>query len=113
MNLFATANHQIKANVRNEAPENSLGDREGQGDEDYSQKTGQALFNFPEINLADAFEHRRAHEQQDRRGRICRTMPASQAMNKQGKKTESGEDRRQTRASAAIYARDAFNVGSS
>src|SRR6185503_20119402 len=38
MNIFATANNQIKANVRNEAPEYSLGNREGQGDEDYSQK---------------------------------------------------------------------------
>ena len=52
MNLFATANNQIKANVRNEAPEYSLGDREGQGDEDYSQKRRQTLLNFPKIDLA-------------------------------------------------------------
>jgi hypothetical protein len=47
MNLFATADNQIKANVRNEAPEYSLGDRKGQGDEDYSQKCRQTFLNFP------------------------------------------------------------------
>ena len=51
MNFFATADNKIKANVRNESPEYSLGDREGQGDEDYSQKSRQTLFNFPEIDL--------------------------------------------------------------
>ena len=67
MNLFATADNKIKANVRNESPEYSLGDREGQGDEDYSQKRRQTLFNFPEIDLAHAPEHRRADQQQNRR----------------------------------------------
>ena len=57
MNIFATSNNEIKANVRNEAPEYSLGNREGQGDEDYSQKRGQPLLNFREINLVDALEH--------------------------------------------------------
>jgi hypothetical protein len=38
MNLSPTADNKIKANVRNESPEYSLGYREGQGDEDYSQK---------------------------------------------------------------------------
>ena len=57
MNIFATANNEIKANMRNEAPEYSLGYREGQGDEDYSQKSRKTLLNFPEIDVADALEH--------------------------------------------------------
>src|SRR5678815_4242994 len=66
MNLFTTANNQIKADVRNEAPEYSLGNREGQGDEDYSQKRRQTLLDFPKINVVDALEHRRAHQNQNR-----------------------------------------------
>src|ERR1041385_5737547 len=72
MNLFAAADSQIKTNMRNEAPEYSLGDRKGQGDEDYSQKRGQTLLNFPKIDVVDALEHRRAHENQNRRSRINR-----------------------------------------
>src|ERR1044071_7892950 len=67
MNLFATANNQIKANVRNEAPEYSLGDRKGQGDEDYSQKRGQTLLNFPKIDVADDLEHLCPNQNQNRR----------------------------------------------
>src|SRR6185295_15479344 len=58
MNLFAAADNQIKANMRNEAPGYSLGYRKGQGDEDYSQKCRKPRFNFPKIYLAHAFEHR-------------------------------------------------------
>ena len=47
--------------MRNETPEYSLGDGEGKGNEDYSQKRRQALFNFPKIDLIDASEHRRAN----------------------------------------------------
>src|ERR1041384_5952633 len=72
MNIFATANNEIKANVRNEAPEYSLGNREGQGDEDYSQKRGQTLLNFSKIDVADALEHRRSDQNQNRRSRINR-----------------------------------------
>ena len=67
MNIFATADNQIKANVRNEAPEYALGNREGKGDEDYSQKRRQAFLDFSEIDLVDALEHRRANEDQNRR----------------------------------------------
>ena len=48
--------------MRNETPEYSLGDGEGKGNEDYSQKRRQALFNFPKIDLIDASEHRRADQ---------------------------------------------------
>src|ERR1044072_1805661 len=67
MNLFATANNEIKANVRNEAPEDSLGDREGQGGEGYSEKRRYALLGFTKIDVVHALEHRRAHEYQNRR----------------------------------------------
>src|SRR6185503_2752098 len=72
MNLFAATDNEIKANVRNEAPEYSLGDREGQGDEDYSQKRRQTLLDFPKIDLVYTLEHRRAHENQNGRRRINR-----------------------------------------
>ena len=99
--------------MRNEAPENSLGDREGQGDEDYSQKTGQALFNFPEIQSCSRFGI--AAPTSSRTGAVAYAEPCLPAGDEQTReKTESGEDfKSQTRASAAIYARDAFNVGSS
>ena len=38
MNIFATANKQIKAKVLNDAPYFSLVNRDGLGDEDYSKK---------------------------------------------------------------------------
>src|ERR1041384_4408943 len=76
MNIFATANNQIKANVRNEAPEYSLGYREGQGDEDYSQKSRKALLNFAKIDVADALEHRRAHQNQNRRSCVDWNHPS-------------------------------------
>ena len=62
MNIFATANNEIKANMRYEAPEYSLGYREGQGDEDYSQKSRKTLLHFLKIDVADALEHRCAHQ---------------------------------------------------
>jgi hypothetical protein len=64
VNLFSTTNNQIKANMRNETPEYSLGYREGQGDEDYSQKSRQPFLNFPKIDAVDAPEHRRADQNQ-------------------------------------------------
>ena len=88
MNIFATANNQIKANVRNEAPEYSLGDREGQGDEDYSQKRRQTLFNFPKIDLVDTLEHRRAHQNQNRRGCVNRNHSGERRQKEARQKAE-------------------------
>src|SRR5688500_20181544 len=69
MNISPTANHKIKANMRNEAPEYSLGDRKGQGDEDYSQKRRKTFLDFDEVYGRYAFEHRSADQHQYRRGR--------------------------------------------
>ena len=91
MNLSATPDHQIKANVRNEAPEYALGDRKGKGDEDYSQKRGQPLFNFPKINLINAPEHRRAHQHEHRRSRVNRNHPGERRQKETRQKTKRGE----------------------
>src|SRR5262245_63073226 len=88
MNFLATANNQIKANMRNEAPEYSLGDREGQGDEDYSQKRWQTLLNFPEINLAHALEHRCTNQNQHGRSRVNRNHSGERRKKEAGQETE-------------------------
>src|SRR5215204_1510193 len=101
MNFSSTADHQIKANVRNEAPEYSLGNREGQGDEDYSQKTRQALFNFPKINLVDTLEHRCADQHQHRRSRIERHHRGERRQKEARQKAKRGEDRKSTRLNSS------------
>src|ERR1043166_5870873 len=108
MNLFATADYQIKANVRNETPEYALGDREGKGDEDYSQKRWQTFLNFSEIDLVDAAKHRRAHEQERRRGRVERHHPRERRKKEPRQKAECGEVCRPAGAAAAVDPRDAF-----
>src|SRR5215203_3042299 len=113
MNLFAATNNQIKANVRNEAPEYSLGNRKGQGDEDYSQKSRKTFLNFSEIDLVDTFEHRRADEKQHGRGRIRRNHARERRDKEARQKTECREHRSQSSASAAVYASDTFDVSSS
>src|ERR1044072_5473376 len=88
MNIFATANNEIKANMRNEAPEYSLGYREGQGDEDYSQKSRKTLLNFLEIDVSDAFEHRCAHQNQNRRGCVNWTHSGERRQKEARQETE-------------------------
>src|SRR5919205_3610572 len=110
VNLFATADHQIKANVRNEAPENSLGDGEGKGDEDYSQKRRESFLNFSEINLVNAAKHRRADEDQHRRGRVKRHHARERREKETRQKTKRGKDRSHSGATAAINAGDALDV---
>ena len=110
MNIFATANNEIKANVRNEAPEYSLGNREGQGDEDYSQKRGQTLFNSSEIDSADALEHRHANENQHRRGRIRRHHPRERRQKEARQKAECRKHGSHARSPAAVDSRNAFDV---
>src|ERR1044071_302847 len=91
MNLFAAANNQIKANGRNEAPEYSLGNREGQGDEDYSQKRRQALFYFPKIDVVDALEHRRADQNQNRSSCVDGNHPGEWGQKEAGQKAKRGK----------------------
>src|ERR1051325_1704362 len=97
MNLSSTAGQHIKANVRNESPEYALGDREGKGDEDYSQKRGQALLDFSEIDLVDALEHRRADENQNRRRRVSGNHARKRREKETRQKAERREDGGQTR----------------
>src|SRR5215213_2810244 len=92
MNLSSTADNQIKANMRNEAPEYSLGYREGKGDEDYSQKCRKTLFNFPEIDVVDASEHCRAHQNQNRRCRIHRNHAREGRQKEAWQETERREN---------------------
>src|SRR5215217_3864072 len=92
MNFFTTANYQIKANVRNEAPEYSLGDREGQGDEDYSQKRGQTLFYFAEVDVVDALEHRRSNEHQNRGRSINRYHSRQRRQKEAREEAKRGEN---------------------
>src|SRR5687767_12523118 len=113
MNISPTANHKIKANMRNEAPEYSLGNRKGQGDEDYSQKRRKTFFDFDEINLRNAFEHCGADEHQNRRGRVKRNHPGERRQKEARQKTERREDRGQSGASADVDAGDTLDVRSS
>src|ERR1044071_9973694 len=92
MNLSSTAGQHVKANVRNESPEYALGDRERKGDEDYSQKRGQALLDFSEIDLVDALEHRRADENQNRRRRVSGNHTCKRCKKKARQETERRED---------------------
>src|SRR5215218_4134376 len=108
MNLFPAADNEIKTYVRDEAPEYSLGYGKCQGDEDYSQKRRQTLLDFAEINLADAFEHRGADENQHRRRRI-RWNHARQGRQKEARqKAERRKNGRHARSSADVDAGDAF-----
>src|SRR6185295_19581610 len=91
MNISATADNKIKAHVRNEAPEYSLGYREGQGDEDYSQKRGQTLLYFPKIDVVDALEQRLAHQNQNRSGRINRNHSGEWRQKEAGQKAKCGK----------------------
>src|ERR1044072_7103175 len=93
MNIFATADNQIKANMRNEAPEYSLGNREGQGDEDYSQKRRKTLLNFTEIDVADTFEHRRTDQNQNRRSCVDWNHPGERREKEARQKTERRKHR--------------------
>src|SRR5687768_12785874 len=91
MNFFPTANDEIKTNMRNESPEYSLGYREGKGDQDYSQKSRETLFNFREIDVVDASEHRRAYQNQDRRCRIHGNHARERSQKEAGQETEGRE----------------------
>ena len=113
MNIFATANNQIKANVRNEAPEYSLGNREGQGDEDYSQKSRQTLLNFPKIDVADALEHRRPHQDQNRRSCVEWNHPGEWRQKEARQKAQRRKNRGHTRTPAAVDSGNALDVGRS
>jgi len=110
MNIFATSNNQIKANVRNEAPEYSLGNRKGQGDEDYSQKSRKTLFNFPEIDVADALEHRRAHQNQDRRSCVDWNHSGQRRQKETRQKAKRREHRSHSGTPAAVDSRNALDV---
>src|SRR4051794_16616301 len=110
MNLFATADNQIKANMRNEAPEYSLGYREGQGDEDYSQKRGQTLFNFPKIDVMDALKHRRPHQKKTRRRRIHGNHAGEWRKKEARQKAKRRKSRGHAGAPAAVDSGNAFDV---
>src|SRR5262245_24192368 len=92
MNFFAASDYQIKANVRNEAPEYSLGDREGKGDEDYSQKCRKTFFNFSKINLSDAAKHRCAHQNQHGSSRSQRDHTDERRQKETRQKAERSEN---------------------
>src|ERR1700741_185344 len=111
MNLFATANNQIKANVRNEAPEYSLGNREGQGNEDYSQKSRQTFLYFPKIDVADALEHRRAYQNQNRRSRVHGHHSGERRQKEARQEAERRKYRGHSGAPATIDSRNALDVG--
>src|SRR5262249_34739202 len=110
MNLSATADNEIKANVRNEAPEYSLGNREGQGDEDYSQKCRETLLNFPKIDVADALKHRRAHQNHTRRGGVDWNHAGEWRQKEPGQKAERRKPRSHPRAPAAVDSCNALDV---
>src|SRR5690349_1867297 len=110
MHVSSPAGHEIKANVRDEAPENYLGDRNGQGDEDYSEKRRQTLFDPAEVDLPDAFEHRHADEYQYGRSRIRRHHSRQRREKETRQKTKRGEDRRQPAVPARTDARDALDI---
>src|SRR6185503_15507351 len=107
------ADHQIKANMRNEAPEYSLGDREGQGDEDYSQKRRKTFLDFDEVDLRNAFEHRGADQHQYWRGCVRRHHARERGEKEAWEKAEGGENSRQSSAAADVDARNAFDVSRS
>src|SRR5258706_226892 len=67
MNLPTAANHQIQPDMRNESPEDSLGDRKRQRNQNQSQKRRHAFFDLPKVDPADALEHSSAHQNQNDR----------------------------------------------
>src|SRR5881275_3160752 len=98
--------------MRNETPEYALGDREGKGNEDYSQKRRQSLFNFSKIDLTDASKHRRPDQNQNRRGCVSRNHARQRREKETRQKTESSEHGSHACAAAAADAGDALDVSS-
>ena len=82
--LPASARHQVETDVGDKAPEDSLRDGEGQGNEDDRQKCRKGIFDSLEGELRDALKHRRADEYQNRGGRVSWHAPCQRGEKETG-----------------------------
>ena len=94
-----------------EAPQDALGDGEGEGDEHDGQEGGQAVLQLREVDGGDAPEHRGPDQDQHGRGGVGGHHPRQRRHEEAGQEAQRGEDRGQPRAPAGVDARGALDVG--